>query len=331
MNKLIGFLLTICIITADAQSVPVGRATAHLFYFPPLKSPVLIDGYEKLDDSPEQSEVWQLKNGKWIRIVQGSYESRKLTAAAFDSNKNEIFTFGGIGKVGYDFKKSDGFIFDGAKWRAVSSDIGTRDHHEMVYASHLKSYVMYGGVNAERKYDSSTWLFRNGKWEPLNIPGPRERVHHAMAYDPIRKKVVLYGGGGDKKQYRDTWEFDGERWIKIIAESQPGTKSRHTMTYDPSRKVILLLSGRELWSWDGVSWKLLSSDAPDRMMSAVCFDANRNRVVLFGGVENEGDQAMRGDTWEWDGRIWTQVISGETWRWNNELSKYVILKQSSRN
>src|SRR5688500_18103333 len=36
------------------------------------------------------------------------------------------------------------------------------------------------------------------------------------------------------------------------------------------------------------------------------FDTARNRLVVFGGYVNG---AYAGDTWEWDGRVWTRVTS----------------------
>lgn len=38
--------------------------------------------------------------------------------------------------------------------------------------------------------------------------------------------------------------------------------------------------------------------------SRTAYDANRQRVVLFGGSSNSG---LVGDTWEWDGEQWTQL------------------------
>ena len=47
-----------------------------------------------------------------------------------------------------------------------------------------------------------------------------------------------------------------------------------------------------------------------RAGSAIAYDANLSRVVLFGGV-TMGDHSLpldlHGDTWEWDGSFWTQV------------------------
>ncbi len=41
-----------------------------------------------------------------------------------------------------------------------------------------------------------------------------------------------------------------------------------------------------------------------RWSHAVAYDQKRERTVLFGG--NDASTELR-DTWEWDGRYWTQV------------------------
>jgi len=47
-----------------------------------------------------------------------------------------------------------------------------------------------------------------------------------------------------------------------------------------------------------------------RSASAMAYDSNRSRTVLFGGVGNTPQNAavpFFGDTWEWDGSFWTQM------------------------
>jgi hypothetical protein len=40
-----------------------------------------------------------------------------------------------------------------------------------------------------------------------------------------------------------------------------------------------------------------------RNASAIAYDSNRSRTLLFGGDA----QGVQGDTWEWDGSYWTQM------------------------
>jgi hypothetical protein len=325
-TTILGFAFSLFSIAAFSQSsTPPGRSSAHLFYFSPLESPVLIDGYAQMDGVPKQSEMWQWKNNAWQKINSAVADPRSLTAAAYNTDENELVVFGGIGITGYDDKKGDVHKFDGSKWVVVkSNDIGTRDHHEMVYANHLKAIVMFGGQNSRGELDTITWLLKDDQWKALNIAGPGKRAHHAMAYDPERKKVILYGGydgSGRDGNHSDTWEFDGQKWTRVIEKSAPGVKTHHTMLYDPVRKSVLLCGGGDLWGWNGSTWTSLSNDGPDRMLSAVCFDPKRKKLVLFGGVEG---RVLTSDTWEWDDKGWQQKLKGKGWKWNDVAKKYLL-------
>jgi len=59
----------------------------------------------------------------------------------------------------------------------------------------------------------------------------------------------------------------------------------------------------ETWTWDGMSWKLVSVGGPPPRFSAVMASL-QNRLVLFGGSSIGADL---GDTWAWDGAQWTEL------------------------
>ncbi|MFO0582774.1 MAG: hypothetical protein U0229_10895 [Anaeromyxobacter sp.] len=107
-------------------------------------------------------------------------------------------------------------------------------------------------------------------WRERELAGaPSARFSHAMAYDAARGRTVLFGGTEPAASPADTWEFDGSRWERV-ATSGPGPRSQPALAYD----------------------------------------AARQRVVLFGGYTSAaGLPVALGDTWEWDGRRWTQVAS----------------------
>src|SRR5207253_3880650 len=105
----------------------------------------------------------------------------------------------------------------------------------------------------------------------LTKPTPDRRGEHAMAFDEARGKTVLFGGQDIVFRTRnDTWEWDGSKW----QEKKP--------LLAPSRRV----------------------------RSAMAYDAARQRVVLFGGAERIVFAKPLDDTWEWDGRTWSQISAG---------------------
>ena len=62
----------------------------------------------------------------------------------------------------------------------------------------------------------------------------------------------------------------------------------------------------DTWTWNGDAWsKVADGRGPAaRFMSAMAFDADHGRAILFGGsaLLDQFD-----DTWSWDGKTWTQL------------------------
>jgi hypothetical protein len=194
------------------------------------------------------------------------------------------------------------------------------------------------------------------------------RNAHAMVYDSSRRRIVLFGGADESQVCGDTWEWNGKRWtLASPAGAGPGPRTFPAMTYDSLRKRVVLFGGNRVlfgksldenkflddtWEWDGQSWIQLKVAGPSpRAEAAMSFDSNRGRVVLFGGYNrSEAGRNQFGDTWEWDGKSWTQIkvtgpsprngaaqvfdsgrgkvvlfggstpagVSGETWEWDGK-------------
>ena len=327
-----GFFLILSFYFSSAQEIPTPRASAHLFYFKPLQSLVLLDGYSKgVMPSSGLAETWAWKNSKWTKIDSINQPLRSLSGAAYLNDKDLIFVYGGIGSNGYDDSLRAAYTYDGKRWNTIANNaIGTRDHHEIAYDENNKAIIVYGGQNSRREFDTQTWIFKNNAWEALSIPGPGPRAHHAMVYDEERKKIVLYGGNNGNSFSGDTWEFDGSQWNKIVTSINPGDRAHHSMVYDPSRKKILLYGGEvgmnikgDVWAWDGKTWELLSDSGPARILPAVAFNADNKLLYVFGG--NGGDQAtlIYSDLWEWNGKKWIQVEKGKIYKWDMQKDMFV--------
>ena len=105
-------------------------------------------------------------------------------------------------------------------------------------------------------------------WERTGVTfNPPAREAAAMVYDENFKNVVLFGGEGNGGLRNDTWIWTGGD-INSWEEVEPGT-------------------------------------APAiRKHAAMAFDPVSNSVILFGG---QGQSGVLGDTWRWNGSVWTQV------------------------
>ena len=174
--------------------------------------------------------------------------------------------------------------------------------------------IVFGGF-FRGQYFGDTWEWDGDAWTERPEPGPSARNSPRMVYDEARGRVLLFGG--DTRQtgaLGDTWEREGVIW-RHAASSGPSPRTVHAMTYDPHRGRVVLFGGAtagrvlgDTWEWDGRRWSLVASEGPPaRALHGLAYDASRRRVVLFGGTPAIAPdvQPLR-DTWEWDGRAWTQ-------------------------
>ncbi|MBI4862842.1 MAG: protein kinase [Candidatus Riflebacteria bacterium] len=108
---------------------------------------------------------------------------------------------------------------------------------------------------------------------------------------------------------------------RLLREVSPPARECAAAAYDSNRGRVVLFGGAlgfsidllkfarkgDTWEWDGARWEPMSPpDQPSsRRRHAMAYDSGRHRVVLFGGSD---DLALGGlsDTWEWDGKTWTE-------------------------
>jgi hypothetical protein len=159
-------------------------------------------------------------------------------------------------------------------------------------------------------------------WQRVSVsPGPAPREQSAYGYDRDRQRLVIHGGFSQNMGTSDTWAFDltNDSWHKL-SDSGPSPRRDHAMAYDAARKRFVLYGGftnvptdsglSDTWEFDGESWQERTTEhvPGDHSLHAMVYDADRHRVVLFGGFSNGG---VSGQTWEYDGNDWQQrQISG---------------------
>jgi hypothetical protein len=147
------------------------------------------------------------------------------------------------------------------------------------------------------------------------------RYQHASAFDCSRGKVVVFGGYSNCwcGNMSDTQEWNGSSWISTPLNSgSPSARREHAMAYDDSRSRIVMFGGLtssgtptdEVWELAGPNWTQITPSGTQptaRYRHAMCYDINRNTMLMFGGLDNAGNQ---GDLWAWDGLAWTQIAQG---------------------
>jgi len=82
---------------------------------------------------------------------------------------------------------------------------------------------------------------------------PGGRAETRMVYDPAYSHVILFGGStavdsATKIAYDldDTWEWFGDHWARRYTPHSPGARSGHAMVYDANRSRIVIFGGRRV-------------------------------------------------------------------------------------
>jgi hypothetical protein len=231
-----------------------------------------------------------------------------------------------------------------------------RAGHVLATAGEAGGVFLHGGqIDAQARTADTLWQWRAGSWRVLASGGPSERSLAAAAWDARRNVLVVHGGGsltGTYVRYGETWEWDGGAW-RQHAGASPGPRDHHALAYDGARGVMVMYGGQVdpdapfptgTWTWDGATWTQASNSiGPGGLVHhAMAYDAERGRVVLYGGRARTGGPPVA--TWEWDGATWQRfdvpgpgpraghrmaydpvrrvVVlfgdedNGETWTWN---------------
>ena len=167
------------------------------------------------------SDTWELTANGWARIATEGPVGRGRTALAYDSKRNQVVLFGGVGAPagpnGPQPFFSDTWVWERGSWRKVA-DGGPRGRyaHGMVYDEGAGVVLLYSGAAAHRDAPlTDMWQWDGTRWTEIRLTGPTPgfRYQPVMIYDKARGRTVLIGGY--QGQGTDTWEWDGRAWKQI--------------------------------------------------------------------------------------------------------------------
>jgi hypothetical protein len=202
-----------------------------------------------------------------------------------------------------------------------TADIGPspRVGHGMAYEDARQRVVLFGGwsgMSGEAPF-GDTWEWDGSAWTKMADMGPPGRQTSGMTYDVSRQCVVLFGGWGGVGALGDTWEWDGTEWTQIVAGTGPSERASPTMVFDRSRECLVLFSGNQgnplawlgdTWEWDDDAGWVKRQDMGPRDIWTPKMVSTGKHTILFGnsGVGQTTQEGGTGQTWGWDGRLWTQ-------------------------
>src|SRR5438552_3695161 len=185
--------------------------------------------------------------------------------------------------------------------------------------------ILFGGEDTTAVL-GDTWAydFNSNGWTNADPPTrPVRRVYHAVAYYSESDRVILFGGSGNGDVFNDTWAYDFNlnTWTDMDPAIRPPPRYGHAMAYDSQSDRVILFSGYGLngkyfddtWAYDFNANKWTNKDPfpkpPMRYCHATAYDAQSDRVILFGGDLAGG---LFNDTWAYDfnTNAWTDMAPG---------------------
>jgi Galactose oxidase, central domain len=163
---------------------------------------------------------------------------------------------------------------------------------------------LFGGFDGQF-YQLTMWQWTGSDWTQL-FPStvPFARASAAVATNTSTGQVVMFGGLADVNP-NNTWTYDGTTWTQQSPAVQPPLVYGASAAFDPGLQGVVLFGGgsggedqNTTWLWDqvGATWTHLSTaqSPPTREGAGMAYDTALDRVVLFGGQNNNG---LFNDTW----------------------------------
>ena len=157
-------------------------------------------------------------------------------------------------------------------------------------------------------------------WQQLNPSNaPPARAAQMMAYDPVSGKTVMFGGYTATSYLNDTWVFDGTTWTQVTGRVAPLPRAAGTLVYDGVEHELVLFGGYNGLSWLGDTWVFDGAHLkwtakkpktnPTAGTGPMGFqDPATGHAAFFGGYNGRSGLYSL-DTWEWDGRNWSKIVT----------------------
>lgn len=292
------------------QTGPSPRAF-HGMVYDTAQSRVVVFGGEPAVDS---ANTWVRTADGWSQLeASGELPVAYGTAMAYDSVRDRVVLFGG----GDQFNPiGDTWELDGDTWTRVTTATSPspRSDAAMAFDEARGVTVLFGGWQTSVLGD--TWEYDGSDWRQIEPESaPRARSTAAMTYDPVAERILLFGGGDAVGEFSDTWQYDGTDWKDLTEGETPPQRRWAGFVYAAATGQVVLHGGaivttefretvyEDTWVFGGKTWvEVTSGNHPSaRQGHRMVYDADRGRVVLFGGFEDIFgffDASFVGDTWE---------------------------------
>ena len=225
-------------------------------------------------------------------VVAGLNPSpRGYVSMAYDKESDRVILFGGqTGNILADPRQNNGetWAYDVAanKWTEMKPPSGptARGAADMTYDAESDRVILFGGGNEVIWGLNDTWAydFNTNTWKEM-APGPVGYLGYRIAYDAESDRVILFGGYIMKsgKLLNHTWSYDfnSDTWTEMKPSTSPSPRNFHAMAYDAESDRVIM--------WGG--------DVEDGDPSVWAYDHNKNtwqKMASVGGPSRRDYMSM---------------------------------------
>lgn len=243
---------------------------------PPGQGPLVFDAARQqtvmfaTDSSAMTCGTWTWDGSSWTRQQPGTSPPLLVDGImAFDAARQRVVLCGGwiLGASGSPLNR-DTWEWDGSDWTCIANaSLPVLNPGSVHFDPAIQQLVLM----SPSIYGFVRWRWDGTAWQSLPILMPPTSPSAVCTYDAIQHRAVLFGGFAalTPTLTNDTWEWDGANWSQRQPAVSPPVRRGHLLIADPAN----------------------------------------GQMLLFGGTQNIGapTSVALGDTWLWDGIIWTQA------------------------
>lgn len=264
------------------------------------------DGYPLVD-------TWEFDGQDWTAAAPISTPSPNLIGTMAYSQ-----SLGRCILVGTAYNASpvvETWSYDGITWNEIATANAPAAYNNLTAQTDPTGMVLLLEYDYTTQ-STNTWRFDGVSWSPIaTAHSPQWTTGTRLAFDSNRQRVIYTEGD-------EMWEFDGTDWLLVDPGRLLPRRLGTAMAFDTHRDRLVTFGGwrensvgqaftNEQWEWNGTTWSLVpQATAPSpRYESWMVYDSRRQRLVLFGGYDNNAQGGSLHDTWEHDGTQWHQVVT----------------------
>jgi hypothetical protein len=307
--------------SADWRRVSSGEAVAprwdhSLSAIPGTSELLLALGRDANGASLGDCWIADRSSGEWNRLEAAGPTPRFGHAVATDSQRGQIYLFGGELTGGTFFSDLWAFDAESRSWELIhdgQSGPPARYGTALVFDGNDALYLLHG-FTFEGRFDD-VWRFdlQDRSWEQVQITSssaPLRRCLHEAVWSQSRTSIFMYGGcssGYGPCPQGDLWELDPVTGVwREITSVVPAGRMNPSLVIDDRADRLILFGGltaegvaSDLWvgAIDGDSLNWSAADTTDGAPSArSSHDAvvSAGSIYFFGGTGVEG---VTSDLW----------------------------------